>query len=199
MKRAIFILLVVFAVSIGKTFAQAGLYQTSYLEYYNPSGDQLRTCYVWNSKTGDAIRYYYNDDKKWTKSSAELPKNPMGITGNEVGEIMMTAFEYYTPKGNQYRTIYYWNTKTGKSIRYYYSDAEKWEKSTAELVAIPIASSGKVGEITLSVLEYFNSSGDQNRAIMYMNTITGKSARYYYSEDEKWMKSDVALPDNPLN
>jgi hypothetical protein len=123
----------------------------------------------------------------------------MGITGGEVGEILMTAFEYYTPKGNQFRTVYYWNTKTGKSVRYFYSDSEKWEKSTAELASSPIASSSKVGEVTLSILEYFNPTGDQNRAIMYINTLTGKTVRYYYSEDEKWLKSDVALPDNPFN
>lgn len=42
--------------------------------------------------------------------------------------------EYYTPKAYQNRTVFVWNTKTGKSARYYY-DNKIWNKST---VALPI-------------------------------------------------------------
>lgn len=201
MKKVKYTLLLVILLSLAKLNAQTGLYQTNYLDYFKSNGEMFRACYVWNSKSGAAIRYYYSpENKTWGKAKAALPENPMAITAGEAGEIMLVAKEYFGADGKQFRALYYYNTKTGNAVRYYLSDADKYEKSTTELPQNPIeVTSRKVGEVSMNVAEYFSPDGTLFRVLFFCNTITGKTARYYYSNEGKWIKSDTALPNNPMN
>lgn len=175
--------------------AQAGKFRSTYTEYFTPKGSQFRVNYVWNTKTGKGIRYYYSDEKTWEKSKAELPALPLGPTTGEIGEVMCKAIEYFSPSGDQFRALYYWNTKTGKAVRYYYSDDEKWEASKAELPVNPFGeATSKVGEVMIEATEYFSPDKDNFRILIYTNSVTGKVVRYYYSDAQKWEKSDAVFP-----
>jgi WD40 repeat protein len=165
-------------------------------EYYSPSGTQFRIMFVWNTKTGKAARYYY-DNGKWEKSTAAFPETPLGLATSSVGEVMMKYIELYTPSGNQHRTVYVWNTKTGKMVRYYYEN-EKWEKSLPTIPVNPLGTAtALVGEAMMNAMEYYTPSGNQHRTLYIWNTKTGLATRYYY-DNEKWEKSTAALPDKPL-
>jgi len=118
------------------SFAQNGIIQMDYTEYFTPNGRQDRVVYVWNTKTGKSARYYYQNES-WKKSTVALPDNPLGDNPSEAGEIMMDYTEYFTPNGRQDRVVYVWNTKTGKSARYYYQN-ESWKKSTVALPSSPL-------------------------------------------------------------
>ena len=188
-------------ISLTNVSAQAGLYQTNYLDYFGPKDEMFRACYIWNSKTGFAIRYYYSpENKTWGKANAILPDNPLAITTGETGEVMLVAKEYFGANGKQFRSIYYYDTKTGKAVRYYLSDANKYEKSTTDMPQNPIeVTTQKVGEVSMEVAEYYSPNGTLFRILFFCNTITGKTVRYFLSDDGKWMKSDTALPNNPMN
>ncbi len=187
---AFLILLSVTGISQEKTL------QVNYREYYTPTGEQYRTLFAWNSKTGKVARYYY-DAEAWHKSTIPFPENPVGETTGEAGEIMMNYVEYYTPDGEQYRTVFVWNTKTGKVARYYF-DAEAWHKSTIEFPDKPVGDlSGKTGEVMMSYVEYYTPTGEQYRTVWVWNTRTGNTARYYFDQ-EAWHKSTISFPQNPL-
>ena len=195
-RKIIFVLSVVFFSCICHVFAQKSSISLDYKEYYNPRGEQYRIVFVWDTKTGKSARYYYNKSK-WHKSEVSLPDNPTDDTSNQQGEIMMNYNEYYNTRGEQYRIVYVWNTRTGKSARYYYNQ-NKWHKSEVSLPDNPTGdASNQVGEIMMDYSEYYNPRGQQYRIVYVWNTKTGSSARYYYNQN-KWHKSEVALPDNPL-
>ena len=164
-----------------------------YHEYFTETGGQFRIVYVWNTKTGKSARYYYDNDS-WHKSSVSLPDNPLGEATNTTGEIMMDYHEYFTETGGQFRIVYVWNTKTGKSARYYY-DNDSWHKSSVSLPDNPLGeATNTTGEIMMDYHEYFTETGGQFRIVYVWNTKTGKSARYYYDNDS-WHKSSVSIPD----
>jgi len=182
--------------SISFSFAQTGEIEMKYHEYITSSLGQNRIVFVWNTKTGQSARYYYDNDI-WNKSTASLPENPLGEKSTLTGEIMMDYHEYATSTGGQNRIVFVWNTKTGKSARYYY-DNDKWNKSAAALPENPLGEkSTLVGEIMMDYSEYITSTGGQNRMVYVWNTKTGKSARYYYDNDA-WRQSTANLPVNPL-
>lgn len=185
--------------SFGYSFAQTpGQFKTEYREYISRTSEIFRYCYVWDTKTGNAIRYHYLNTNNWEKGKSTLPLNPLNVSGNEIGEVMLSHSEYYDSKGNINRTVYYYSTKTGKVVRYYFSEAGKWEKSNAELENPLQTTNTKPGEITMNAIEYYNSEEIQFRTLFFCNTITGETARYYFNhEQKKWLKSDVALPENP--
>lgn len=188
-----------FIISTSYTYAQtAGEYKTEYKEYIGPSADILRYCYVWDTKSGNAVRYYFTTERTWVKGKSLLPTNPLNVKGTDIGEVMLCTSEYPDSKGIINKVVYYYSTKTGKVVRYYLSEAGKWEKSTAELDNPIESSQTKVGELTMNAIEYYNAQDVQFRTMFFCNTITGKTVRYYFShEQKKWLKSDVALPDNP--
>ena len=104
----------------------------NYREYYTPEGEQYRTVFAWNTKTGKSARYYY-DAEEWHKSTVAFPEKPTGEVSGKAGDVMMSYLEYYTPENEQYRVVFTWSTIKKKVQRYYY-DAEAWHKST---VAFP--------------------------------------------------------------
>ncbi|MTI20749.1 hypothetical protein E1176_06930 [Fulvivirga sp. RKSG066] len=169
---------------------QAQLYQYDYHEYHTYNNGQNRIAFKWNTQTGESTRYYYDNDD-WHESTASLPARPLGNPSQE-GEIMMDYHEYYTEEGGQYRIVLVWNTKTGKSIRYYY-DNNQWHESTASLPAAPLKSSGQIGEIMMAYHEYYTLEGGQYRIVLVWNTLTGEAIRYYYDND-KWNLSTADVP-----
>ena len=98
--------------------------------------------------------------------------------------------EYYSPgvvgrrDPEQFRITFVWDSKSGKSARYFYDD-KKWNKSSVSLPIDPLGnSSGENGEIMMDYHEYY-SPGDpgrrapeQYRIVFVWNSITGESARY---------------------
>jgi hypothetical protein len=195
-----------FVFSILLTFnlkAQDPAIHMAHAQYENLNGTQYRTIFVWNSKTGKTARYYHQyDEDAWEKSEKALPDNPLGKASTEVGEIMMDYNQYENHNGTQYRTVYVWNTRTGKSARYYYEyDKKEWKKSTVNLPDNPLGEpTSKIGEVMMDYEQYENHNGTQYRTVYVWNTLTGKSARYYYEHDDYvWQKSKVNLPDKPLD
>ncbi|MEL6557815.1 MAG: hypothetical protein AAFQ94_06490 [Bacteroidota bacterium] len=199
---------------LGNSSGENGEIMMDYHEYYSPGDpgrrapEQYRIVFVWNSKTGESARYYY-DNKAWHKSSVSLPEQPLGATSGESGEIMMDYHEYYSPgtpgrrAPEQFRIVYVWNTRTGESARFYY-DNKAWYKSSVALPDSPLKRpSGEVGEIMMDYHEYYSPgtpgrrSPEQFRIVYVWNTRTGESARYYY-DNKEWYKSSVALPEKPL-
>jgi hypothetical protein len=134
MKKSIIALILFFCCT--QVFSQVNLTQFEYVEYHDGE-DQIRTTWVWNTKTGKSARYYYSTDKTWKKSTVALPEHPLGEKSSEVGEIMMNYIEYYDGE-DQIRTVWVANTKTGKSARYYYSTDKTWKKSTVALPEHPL-------------------------------------------------------------
>ena len=193
MKQLIITALFFLALAAQPASAQTGEIMTTYHEY-QAKGYQYRIVLVWNTKTGKALRYYYDNDN-WYPSTATLPENPLGEASNAVGEIMMDYHEYQTDK-YQYRIIWVWNTKTGQSARYYY-DNDQWHKSSAALPDNPLGEpTNAVGTITMDYHEYQNDKY-QYRIVLVTNTQTGQTVRYYYDNDQ-WHQSTAALPADPL-
>lgn len=190
------------SLSLAPPVKETGTIRVDYVEYWTPTQEQRRIAFAWDTKTGKAVRYYYDIYKeKWFASIAPFPENPLGEPSSEPGEIMMDYHEYWISGngGGQRRVVFVWNTKTGKTARYYYNlNDEKWHKSTAALPENPLGEPSKeVGEIMIRYTEYWIPGGDggQRRTAFVWNTKTGKSARYYYNlNNEKWYKSTAVLP-----
>lgn len=93
----------------------------------------------------------------------------------------------------KYNKAYYltWETKTGKSMQYYWGDG-KWETMEINLPSNPVL--GATGAIMFDV--YFDNKYEKAYYIAW-DTKTGKSQQYYWG-DGKWEAMEINLPANPV-
>ena len=144
---------------------------------------------IWNSANGKSESWYYsNADKKLMKSTDgfQLPAQ-IGLSGN----IMM--FPYIGSDGSE--VILCWETASGKSVSFYYSNADKKFMKSTENYQLP-ASPGISGKVMMH--PYIGS--DKSEVILIWDMNSGKSLSYYFSNaDKKYMKStaNYQLPANP--
>ena len=183
-------------------FSQGQEIMMDYHEYLGAQDNSIRQVMVWNSKTGESARYYYNDDSEWEKSNSAIPIQPLSTPSYEAGEIMMTYTEYNLKDYLYQRQWLVWNTMTGESARYYYDKKEgSWGRSRTNIPKEPIATSAsRPGEVMMDYTQYRLPSGTTRRTMFVWNTRTGESARYYFDPQERaWGKSSATLPSQPLS
>jgi hypothetical protein len=110
-----------------------------------------------------------------------------------------------TPK-NHRMTSYYdvndkkgyyivWDTKTGKSIQYYWdSNSTSWKAFEINITANPVP--GATGSIMFDV--YYDYK-DSKAYYIAWDTKSGKSIQYYWdSNNTKWSAFELNLPASPL-
>ncbi|MGL1902120.1 MAG: hypothetical protein OCC49_08295 [Fibrobacterales bacterium] len=161
-----------------------------------PSGSLYHVALIWNTQTGQSVRYYFKD-KKWYKSDTTLPEQTMVTTTGSVGEIMMQYSELPKTKGllskGPVKSVLVWNTKTGVCSQFRYS-GKVWVNSTITLPHTNLLeNSGGAGDIMAHFGLNKNGRSKYSYIVMW-NTKTGAIERYY-SEGDGWLKSDVPFPE----
>lgn len=165
----------------------AGLMAQNTIRIINYFDVKFNTAYylAWDTKTGKSNQYYWSDNK-WIAIETNLPATPLaGGTGNIMFDV------YYDKKYNQ---AYYicWDTKTGKSVQYFWLDAG-WKQIETNLPASPLP--GAKGDIVIK--PYFDDKFNQAYYLVY-ETAQGKSIQYYWI-DGNWSAVTTNLPEVPVN
>ena len=159
------------------------------ISYYDIN-DKKSYYLAWDIKTGKSLQYYWNgSDHKWDSFEINLPAQPVpGALGNIMFDV------YYDLKDG---SAYYiaWDTKTGKSIQYYWNGTDhKWASFEINLPASPLP--GNTGEVMIK--SYYATEDNKAYYIVY-DTNGGKSIQYYWNgSDHKWDAFEINLPEKPL-
>lgn len=162
---------------------------TRIVSYYDLN-DKKSYYLVWDIKTGKNVQYYWNgSEHKWDSFEINLPAQPVpGALGNIMFDV------YYDHKDG---AAYYiaWDTKTGKSIQYYWNGSgHKWDAFEINLPASPLP--GNTGEVMIK--SYYATEDSKAYYIVY-DTNGGKSIQYYWNgSDHKWDAFEINLPEKPL-
>lgn len=155
--------------------------------YIDTKGNEV--VLVWSPSTGQSVNFYYDEAAKaMTKSTDgyQLPAS-IGLSGS------VRMFPYIGADGSE--VILCWETATGKSVSYYYDDAEKTFKKSTDDYQLPAATG-----VTGKVMMHPYIAKDNSEAILVWDANTGKSASWYYDKAEKkFMKATdgFQLPSNP--
>lgn len=106
--------------------------------------------------------------------------------------VRMTSYYDYNDSKAYYLV---WDTKTGKSVQYYWnSSGTKWDSFEINLPASPLA--GAKGSVMMDV---FYDGNDKKAYYLVWDTKSGKSMQYYWnSSTTKWDSFEINLPDSPL-
>jgi hypothetical protein len=179
MKKIISILLLIVCFSIYSK-AQNNTRMVSYFD------SKYNTAYylAWDIKTGKNMQYYWGDGK-WNQMEINITSTPLpGAAGNIMFEV------YYDQK---YQQAYYicWDTKTGKSMQYYWGDG-KWAPMEINLPASPLP--GAKGDVMIR--PYYDVKYEHAYYVVY-DTAQGKSIQYYWG-DSKWNAMEINLPEVPV-
>ena len=150
--------------------------------------DSSEVILCWESATGKSVSFYFDEAaKKMAKSEAgyQLPQS-IGLSGS----VMM--FPYVGVDGSE--VVLCWETGTGKSVSYYYNNAnKKFEK--AEAAYLLPAGTGVTGKVMMQ--PYIGKDGSE--VILIWDANTGKSVSWYFDEAEKHYKkadTNYQLPNN---
>lgn len=155
--------------------------------YIDAKGNEV--VLVWSPATGQSASFYYDEATKVMVKSSEGYQLPatLGLSGS------VKMFPYVGADNSE--VILCWETATGKSISFYYDEAEKkFKKSTAEY-QLPTATG-----ITGKIMMHPYIGKDNSEAVLIWDANSGKSASYYYNEAEKkFIKASdgFQLPTNP--
>ena len=143
---------------------------------------------AWETATGKSVSYYFDKaEKKFLKSTVayQLPATT-GVTG----KVMMHP---YIGKDRS-EAILVWDANSGKSVSWYFDEAEKKFKKASEGFQLP-ANPGVGGSVMMH--PYIGNDGSE--VILVWSTINGASMMWYYDNLEKRFiksKSDFQLPTN---
>lgn len=157
---------------------------------YFDSNDNKSYYIAWDIKTGKSIQYYWvGSEHKWASFEINIPAQPVpGATGNIMFDV------YFDHKDGK---AYYiaWDTKTGKSVQYYWNGSEhKYDAFEINLPASPLP--GNTGEVMIK--SYYDNNDGKAYYIVY-DTNGGKSIQYYWNGSEhKWDAFEINLPAQPL-
>lgn len=170
-----------------KLAAQNNTQMTSFYDWNDKKAYYL----VWDVKTGKSVQYYWNSSSnKWDSFEINLPPAPLpGATG----KIMMDVY-YDSNDDKAYYLV--WDTKTGKSIQYYWNaSGTKWDSFEINLPADPLP--GHTGEVGMKM--YYDNN-DKKAYYLVWDCSTGKSIQYYWnSSATKWDSFEINLPASPLS
>ncbi len=143
----------------------------------------------WNSSTGQSISWYFDEaENKMMKApeNYQLPAS-IGLSGN----ILM--YPYLGSDGSE--VILCWEAGTGKSVSYYFDEAEKkFTKASAEY-QLPSAT-GISGKVMMH--PYIGKDGSE--VVLVWDANSGKSVSYYFDQAENRFKKATGpyqLPANP--
>jgi hypothetical protein len=185
MKKSFLIIIIVILICSVRLKSQT-VRMTSYFDV----GDKKSYYLVWDIKTGKSVQYYWDgNNTKWSAFEINLPAQPLpGALGN----IMFDVYYDYSD-GKAYYTA--WDTKTGKSIQYYWDGTNtKWSPFEINLPANPLP--GAVGEIMIK--SYYDSNDNKAYYVVY-DSNGGKSIQYYWDGAQtKWLAFQINLPEKPL-
>ena len=152
-------------------------------------GEINRTILVWDTKTGLSKHYRFDTGKKEWVVSGSTPDTPFKNNNGKIGEIMM-ACEENPVSGSMIRSVFIWNTKTGKSALYVFNEEDKtWHEKSS----VPKNPFGGVDRETGDIMmnfEKYTTAGVDKGSILIWHTKTGESLRYWYApEEDKWHES----------
>jgi len=106
--------------------------------------------------------------------------------------VRMTSYYDYNDSKAYYLV---WDTKTGKSMQYYWNSSQtKWDSFEINLPAAPLP--GVKGSVMMDV---FYDGNDKKAYYLVWDTKSGKSIQYYWnSSQNKWDSFEINLPESPL-
>lgn len=110
---------------------------------------------------------------------------------NAQNNVKMTSYYDYNDSKAYYLV---WDTKTGKSVQYYWnSSATKWDSFEINLPASPLPGATHI------MMDVFYDGNDKKAYYLVWDAKTGKSIQYYWnSSATKWDSFEINLPANPL-
>lgn len=184
--KKIKLIIITLILSLSYVKAQNNVRMTSYY-----SQKDKKSYYIaWDIKTGKSVQYYwYGTESKWKAFEINLPEQPVA---GALGNIMMDVYYDYKDGKSYYIA---WDTKTGKSVQYYWNGTDsKWKAFEINLPENPLP--GNKGEVMIK--GYYSTEDGKAYYIVY-DTNSGKSIQYYWNgKDSKWNAFEINLPAQPL-
>ncbi len=172
--------------------------QMNYKVYYDPSLEtMIRECLVWNTKTGHSKLYFHNTETNiFEPYEDELQLPDLPLYAEAKGDIMMDyAVEIFKEKVEA--KILVWDTKTGKSMHYYYDDetlkfeAYGWRAQLPDEVE-ELNIKGKIMmDYEMTYTKYYKKLRHE---VVIWDTKTGKNWMYYYNHANKRMEAYETQP-----
>jgi len=189
MKNLLIIISLFFITSCGnKNSGSSGSGNFRMLVYHNIQ-DNKPYYLIWDITTGKSIQYYWDEQDEWVSFDINLPENPLkDVKGN----VMM---DVYYDKGDHETDYIIWDTKTGKSIQYYWEQSSNsWKTMEINLPETPLP--GAKGEIMID--GYYNVLDNEPYYLVY-DTESGKSNQYECKYDTHQLISFyINLPEKPF-
>lgn len=133
--------------------------------------DNTEVVLVWNAN-GQSVSWYYDETaKKMTRSddAHQLPAN-IGLEGN----VMMHGYV----GADKSEVILCWDTKTGRSVQYYFDQELKKFREADDKFQLP----ADVG-LTDDVMMYPYIGADGTEITLTWNKVTGKSVAWYFDDN----------------
>lgn len=185
----------------------SGNIMADYASVHIPTQD--KTYYevlFWDDKTGTSKLYYYNFiDKAFVEydSNVQLPEEPLDFQPQ--GRVMANYSSIFVDSEDKtYYEAIFWDTKSGKSMLYYFNytdNAFVAYDANVQLPSFPLdfAPTGSVNADYESV--YVPSEDKTYYEILFWDNASGRSTLYYYNYTDKVFKKydeSVQLTDTPL-
>jgi len=148
--------------------------------------DRSEVVLVWDEATGASRAWYYDKaEKKFLPSAAEyqLPANP-GVSGS------VRMAPYLGPDGSE--VVLVWDTRTGKSVSWYFDTGEKKFKRAEAGYQLPAQKGAEV-----HMAPYL--AKDKSEVVLVWDAATGKSANWYFDTAEKKFKASEPGFQLPAN